>query len=233
MRSILPKSWIFIVALVLAAPVWAEDSGRIIVTGEGRVTAVPDMAIVRMGVTGQAPVAADAMAQVSETMTAVQAVLAEAGIAPRDIQTTSLQLNPRWDNRPRNEGEAPRVVEYFAETGVTVRVRDLAGLGEVLGAVVSDGANQFRGLSFDLAEPDPLMNDARRAAVADARAKAELYAEAAGVTLGALIELREQGAQAPRPMIAEMRMASADMAVPVAEGEMVLSSSVTLIFATE
>lgn len=225
--------WILCVALLVMAPIGALAEGRIIVTGEGRVTAVPDMAIVRLGVTGQATEAQDAMAQVSATMTAVQEGLRAAGIEARDIQTTSLQLNPRWDNRVQRDGEPPRIVEYFAENGVTVRVRDLSGLGDVLSAVLADGANQFRGLSFDIADPAPLMDAARRAAVADAKAKAALYAEAAGVSLGALVELREGGVAQPVPMVAEMAMARSDMAVPVSEGEMVLTSSVTLIFATQ
>lgn len=228
--------WILMIAMLVAGPALAQDTGRIVVTGEGQITAVPDMAIVRMGVTAEAPTAAEAMAQVSETMTRVQAVLSDAGVEARDIQTTSLQLNPRWDNRPRNDGEPPVIAGYFAENGISVRVRDLAALGDVLGAVVSDGANQFRGLSFDLAEPDPLIAEARRAAVADARAKAELYAEAAGVTLGTLIELREGTAPAPRPipLMAEMRSTAQDsFSAPVAEGEMVLSRQVTMTFATD
>ncbi|WP_224824430.1 SIMPL domain-containing protein [Cognatishimia sp. MH4019] len=225
--------WILIVAMLVASPVWAQEDGRIVVTGEGRITAVPDMATVRMGVTAEATDAADAMAQVSQTMIRVQGVLEAAGIAPRDIQTTALQLNPRWDNRATREGEAPRIIGYFAENGISVRVRDLTQLGDVLGAVVTDGANQFRGLTFDIADRAPLLEEARRAAVAEARAKAALYADAAGVTLGTMIELREVGVQMPTPMVAEMRMASADMAVPVAEGEMVISASVTMIFASE
>ena len=225
--------WILIVAMLVAGPVWAQDAGRIIVTGEGRGTAVPDMATGRMGVAGEAPNAADAMAQVSQTMTRVQAVLEAAGIEARDIQTTALQLNPRWDNRVTREGEAPRIIGYYAENGISVRVRDLSILGDVLGAVVADGANQFRGLSFDIADRAPLLEKARRAAVAEARAKAGLYADAAGVTLGTLIELREGGLHMPSPMRAEMRMATADGAVPVAEGEMVIGASVTMIFASQ
>ncbi|MEL7212674.1 MAG: SIMPL domain-containing protein [Pseudomonadota bacterium] len=225
--------WILIVAMLVASPVWAQDDGRIIVTGEGRITAVPDMATVRMGVTGEAVSAADAMAQVSETMTRVQAVLEAAGVEARDIQTTALQLNPRWDNRVTRDGEAPQIVGYLAENGISVRVRDLSQLGDVLGAVVADGANQFRGLSFDVADRAPLLEEARRAAVAEARAKATLYADAAGVSLGRMIELREGGVHMPSPMRAEMRMMSADTAVPVAEGEIEISASVTMIFASE
>lgn len=225
--------WILMIAFCFATPLLADEAGRIIVTGEGRIDAVPDMAVVRMGVTAEAETATDAMAQVSETMARVQAVLAAAGIDSRDVQTTALNLNPQWDNRPRENDQAPRIIGYYAENGISVRVRDLGDLGDVLGAVVSDGANQFRGLAFDVADPQPLLNDARRAAVADARAKAALYAEAAGVTLGALVELREATAHAPAPMMAEMRMASVGGAVPVAEGEITLTASVTMIFATQ
>jgi len=225
--------WMMIVAVMLAAPAFAEETGRIVVSGEGQISAVPDMAVVRMGVTAEAKRARDAMAQVSETMTRVQQVLGAAGIEARDIQTTSLQLNPRWDNGPRNNGQTPKITGYFAENGISVRVRDLAGLGDVLGAVVTDGANQFRGLSFDIAEPEPLLDEARRAAVAAARAKAELLADAAGVSLGKLIEMREGGSPGPMPMMAEMRTSADSFSAPVAQGEMTLSATVMMVFAIE
>lgn len=231
--------WILIVALLIGGPAMAEQTGRIMVVGDGSVTTTPDMAIVRMGVSAEAATSQEAMAQVSATMTRVQEVLTAAGIAARDIQTTSLQLHPRWDNRPRNDGEPPAVVGYNAQNSIAVTVRDLASVGDVVGAVTADGANQFHGISFAVADPAPLRNEARRAAAADARAKAMLYAEAAGVELGPLIELREEAVGMPGPvpmqmqMHDQMRTASDAFSAPVAEGELVIREQLLVIYATQ
>ena len=114
---------------------------------------------------------------------------------------------------------------------LTVRVRNLGSLGEVLDAVVKDGANRLGGVRFDVLNPEPLLNAARRAAVADARAKAALFADAAGVSLGDLIRLEEQGTGLrPQPMM-EMRMMADSSGIPVAGGEVSLQASLTLVYA--
>jgi len=113
---------------------------------------------------------------------------------------------------------------------VTVRVRALDSLGGVLDAAVGQGANNLYGLSFGLQEPEPKLDEARRDAIADARRKAELYALAAGVTLGEVVSISEQtGYDRPMP---EMRAASfaKDSGVPVAEGELSLTASVTVVY---
>jgi hypothetical protein len=203
----------------------AAQQGRLTVTGSGGVDSVPDMAVITMGVTAQAETAAAAMEQTSAGTAEVLARLEEAGIAPRDMQTSDLSLNPVWNDRA-GPGER-QITGYEARNTVTVRVRALEELGGILDTVVQSGANTFNGLSFALQDPLPALDEARRRAVADARRKAELYAEAAGVTLGPLLELSES-VDSPGPV---MFRAAAMEAAPVAEGEVSTETSVRMVYA--
>lgn len=234
MRPILFPS-LSTLALMLASsvPVRADAPLRLMtVTGEGIVAAAPDMAWVSIGVSHDAPKAGDAMAQMSQAMTAVLAELAAAGIAAADLQTGQLTLEARFDYS--SPDGVPKMLGYTAATMVEVRVRDLDKLGSVLDAVVDEGANRLGGIRFDLSEKDAVMADARRAAVADARARAMLFAEAAGVALGDLQTLTESGGYAaPMPMF-DMRMeAAGNMPVPVAAGEVNFQAMVTMVYVIE
>lgn len=210
-----------------ALPLAAQDARTITVTGEGRVSVAPDMAVLRLGVSREARKASDAMRAASQAATAVLAQVEQAGIAPRDVQTSNVSLSPRWEHA---QNTAPRVIGYVASNDLTLRVRDLDSLGALMDAVVSDGANQMNGLSFSVAEPRPLQDQARQAAVLDARAKAELLAEAAGVTLGQVMTISENGGA--RPPVAMARGAMMESAaVPIAAGELDVNINVTVIFA--
>lgn len=222
---------LFATVLLLAGPAVAADApATISVTGEGRVEAVPDMATISLGVTSEAATANAAMAANSDGVRAVIERLKAAGIEDRDIQTSGLSLGPRYDYG-RSDGTPPVIVGYTASNMVTVRVRALDTLGPVLDGAVSDGANTLNGLSFGIAENDEALDAARRRAVAEARRKAELYADAAGVALGPLLSISESGGYAP-PM--PMAMAEASFAkgadVPVAPGEVSLAASVTVVY---
>jgi uncharacterized protein len=214
-------------AALTAGAAQADDPvPQIVVTGEGRVEARPDMATISLGVATEAETAAEAMAANSANMAEVLARLRETGIEERDLQTSGLSLGPRWDYGGGTR--EPCLTGFSATNTLTVRVRELDALGGILDQSVRDGANTFNGLSFGLTEPQPVLDEARRRAVADARRKAELYAEAAGVTLGPILMLTESGAIAPpQPM---MRMAAAEMAdaVPVAEGEVSIEARVSI-----
>jgi uncharacterized protein YggE len=223
--------WALALSLGLAGAVAADDDDAlrlISVTGTGDVAAEPDMATIDLGVTRQDRDAAEAMAQAATAASAVLVRVAEAGIEPRDVQTSTVSLSPVWSDY-RSSDTPRRITGYVARISVTVRVRALDTLGGVLDAVVQDGVTDLGGIRFGFAEPEPLLNDARRAAVADARAKADLLAEAAGVTLGALHRMSEQGSASPRPMAMEMSVAR-DAGVPIAPGEMSLRASVSLIY---
>ncbi|MCL3883526.1 SIMPL domain-containing protein [Marivita sp. GX14005] len=204
-----------------------QERGRITVTAEGQVSAVPDMAVITLGAQSEAESAAEAMNEASRITAAILDRLASLDVAARDIKTSDLTLDPLW-NRPDETGRR-RIEGYQASNRVTVRLRETGRLGDVLDAVLQDGANTLGGLQFMLSDLEPLLDEARRKAVSNARARAELYAEAAGVELGRLVSLSESGGQGPRPEMFGMARAS-DAGVPVAEGETELSAQVTLVF---
>ena len=218
------------VALVVFGhtPAMAEEHTRVIaVTGQGEVVAEPDMATVRVGVTHQDRDAEQAMLRASQGAAQVLGRLQGLGIEGRDLQTSTVSLNPVWSNRNASS-EPAQITGFVANITVTVRVRDLPILGLVLDEVVEDGANQLGGIQFGFQDPDPLMEQARRDAVADGRAKAMVLADAAGVELGALQSLSEQGAVRPQPMM--MEMAARDASVPIAAGELSLNASVSMVY---
>lgn len=227
-------------ALVLAAPAMAAPGkgggdlcrpglSRLTVTGEGESRVAPDMATIQLGVTTQAASAAEAMRQNSDRQTAVIEALTGAGIAQADVQTAGLSLNPVMDYA---EGRAPSVTGYQASNMVSVRIRDVPRLGEVLDAIVAAGANEINGISFIRDDSAAAEDEARRAAVADARHKAEVLAEAAGLALGPVLVLRDTPvAGGPRPMMMEARAASDAAKVPIAAGELAMTAEVEMQFA--
>ncbi|EEW24207.1 SIMPL domain-containing protein [Rhodobacter ferrooxidans] len=211
--------------LPLSGIVQAADTATITVSGEGRVDSRPDMASISLGVTTQGMTAAEAMTANSAQLAKVLDNLRAAGIADRDLQTTGLSLNPNWQSD--SSGNNSRIVGYIASNMLNVRVRALDGLGQVLDVAVQDGANTLNGVSFGLSKPEPALDEARKLAVADALHRATLLTEAAGTKLGRVISITEGGGYyAPAPMFkADSAMAAA---VPVAEGEVTTSISVTI-----
>ncbi|MDZ4094498.1 MAG: SIMPL domain-containing protein [Paracoccaceae bacterium] len=232
---ILPKSLLgglylaTVFFLPMAGVAMAEDPARITVTGEGRADARPDMAAITLGVTTEGATAAEAMTANSTELARVLANLRAAGIADRDLQTTGLSLNPNWDNSyGSNDGAAPKIRGYIASNMLTVRVRALDNLGAVLDVAVKDGANSLNGVSFGVTDPAPLLDEARKRAVGDALHRAQLLTEAAGARLGKLASISEGGGYAaPAPMFRKETAIAAD-AVPVAEGEVSMTVSVTI-----
>ncbi len=208
--------------------VLAEETPRqIVVTATGTVEAAPDMATVTLGVSRDARTASQAMSEVSEATSAVLASITESGIESRDVQTSSLNLNPVWD---RGNERPPQVRGYVASTTLSVRVRDLDDLGGLLDQLIGDGANTLNGLTFGIADADPLEEAARADAVRQARGKAETLADAAGVELGPVHTISEGGGGgAPAPIMRGAMLESA--AVPVAAGELSVRVSVTVVFA--
>ena len=225
LRPLLPALALALVPVALAAE--TPQVPHLTVTGEGRAEAVPDLAVVTLGVTTQGATAAAALAENSARLSAVLARLRAAGVADRDLQTSGLSLGPRYDygdNRP------PRLAGYEATNQLAVRVRALDTLGAILDAAVTDGANTLGGLAFSLSDPQAARDAALAAAVAEARRRAAIMAEAAGVTLGPVLSISEQVAFAgPQPM-PRMAMADAAPAVPVAAGEVGYAATVTIVY---
>ncbi len=228
------QSFIGLVLGVLLATAGAasatENMRQIIVSGEGNVAAAPDLATISLGVTQEAKTAAEALDAVSNATREVLALLKDMAIADRDMQTSQLTLNPKWTYRKVNNREFNEITGYTASNMVTVKVRDLPALGKILDGVVRSGANNFNGLRFGFDDSQALEDEARKAAVKDALRKASQLAEAAGVTLGPIQNISEAGGRARPVAMAEARMAM-DSSVPIAEGELSLTSRVSVIFA--
>ena len=217
-----------VMAAFLAAPVTGL-AGEIVVQGYGSVEQAPDMATITLGSQFAAKSAEKALEQVNESTASVLETLTELGLEARDIQTSGLYLNPVWDDSYTQHGSR-RIRGYSAGNTVHIRVRDLEMLGGLLDQVVRDGANTFNGLNFGLQDASDAQNEARRRAVADARAKAELYAGAAGVALGAIVELKDGMTSSPQPVFMERAALAMSDAVPIAEGEVSTSARVTITF---
>ncbi|MDV7142798.1 SIMPL domain-containing protein [Tropicimonas sp. TH_r6] len=218
-------------ASIAVAQQAAGQPGQLVVIGEGRVAVPPDMAVITLGAVAESPRADEAMQQMSARMEAILARLDAAGIAARDVQTSGLSLQPRWPDYDPKRQEEREIVGFSASSEVTARVRDLEGLGELLDGLISGGANEFRGLQFDLQAPEVQLDAARRAAVADALRKAELYAEAAGLTLGPILSITEAGAAQPPMMRAEMAARVSGSGMPIAAGEVERQATVTVTWA--
>jgi hypothetical protein len=196
------------------------------------VAAAPDAAEIVAGVVSEAPTAAAAVGANGAAMRQVLAALEELGVASKDVQTAQLELAPVHEPYDERTRRAPHIVGYRVSNRARVVVRDVEKLGAVLDRVVEAGANDLGGIAFTVAEPEPLLDQARQRAVADARRKAELYAEAAGVRLGRLLRVEESGQVIPLPMPRYGRMeAAAD--VPVSPGEVEWTASVGLVYALE
>jgi uncharacterized protein YggE len=205
----------------------------ITVTGEGHASAAPDIAILALGVARQAPTAVEAMAAMGADATAILSRLEAEGIAAADVRTGQLFLEPTYDFNNLDPSGAPRMIGFIATQLLDVTLRDIGRVGGVLDAVVQDGANRIHGITFDLADPGAALDEARLAAVADARARAELYATAAGVRLGEIVAISDMLTMgAPFPYH-EARGAAAGAAVPIAPGALTLSATVTLTFAMD
>lgn len=222
---------LLLAALITAAPAAADDGAwptTLTVTTEGHVERAPDVADLSGGVVTTAPSAAAALAANATRMIAVVAAVRRAGIADRDIQTSGLSLQPQY--RYTN-GESPVLTGYQVSNTVALKVRALPDAGRLVDALVAAGANQINGPTFRVDAADAALDAARTAAVATARARAELYARAAGMHVARIRSISESGgeAPAPRPMMLAMRAKSAD-ATPIAPGEVSLGVNVTIVF---
>lgn len=221
----------FALLATLSAPALA---GSITIEGRGEVTAKPDMAQINSGVTSQGANAREALDANSAAMAELIAALKEAGIEARDIQTSGFSVNPNYvysDARDANGYTLPPKIEgYQVANSVTVTVRDLDALGSILDKSVTVGANTINGVTFAVADPSDLYDEARKAAFEDARAKAELYATAAGGKLDDIESISEtQGFNAPQPVAMYSMRAEAQSAdVPVEGGELTFAINVNV-----
>jgi len=205
-----------------------EVSGTIVVSGTGRVAVQPDVADLRLGVAIARSTVAEARAAAAAAMTAILAAVETAGIARPDVRTTLLSVQPRYDYR---EAKPPTLAGYDLSNVVEVTVRDLSVLGAVVDGALSAGATSLDGLSFRLDDPAEAERVARTAAVTEARARAEVLASAAGITIAGVTAIVEGGPSPiwPQPKAARM-MDSAGSSTPVEAGTTEIAVTVTITF---
>ncbi|MEM7544444.1 MAG: SIMPL domain-containing protein [Pseudomonadota bacterium] len=215
-------------AALFAAPATAEEVPVLTVTGTGEASAAPDIATITVGVETQGATAEAALADNSADAARLIEAAKASGVEPRDIQTSGLSIYPVYDQRSSDRSERPQIIGYAVNNQVSVRLRDMQGLGQTLGDLVKAGANQMRGIAFGIEDDAAISDEARKRAIADARRKAEIYAEAAGVKLGAILSISEGGGgYQPRGPV--LRAAAAE-AVPVEIGESAISVSVVVVW---
>ena len=211
----------------VASPVIAGT--RLDISATGEVTRVPDIAIISAGVMTRAPTAVAALSDNAARMERVRAALKRAGIADRDIQTSNVSLNPDYryvENQP------PQLTGYNASNTVSVRFRDIKATGRILDALVAEGANQINGPSLTIDKPEAALDEARTKAIANGRARAELYARALGMRVVRLLSVSESSGYGggPVPMVMRMDSAQAAAKTEITPGEQQLSVSVSMSF---
>ncbi len=204
------------------------------VTGHGEASARPDLAYADFTVLRAGKTAREALDAANTGMTAVLEGMKAEGIEDRDLRTAGFSINPqyRYDQNQDGTQKPPELVGYEVRNSLTVRVRAVDKIGAILDKAVSLGANEGGSIRFDFTDPEGLRGAARRSAVADARAAAEILAEAAGVKLGRVLDITTNVEQEPLPPVPMLRMAQSAAApeVPVALGENTIDARVRIIF---
>jgi uncharacterized protein YggE len=205
-------------AAQVTAPGALVSEGTLLdVVAEGEATRVPDIATIRAGVVTQAPTAAAALSANATQMKSVLAALKAAGVAERDVQTATISLNPQYRYA---ENQPPVITGYQASNNVSVKFRDIAKSGNILDALVKQGANQIDGPNLSIDQIEAAQDEARTDAVKRARARADLYAKALGMRVDRLVSLSEAldgGGPGPVPMM--MARAEAKDSTQVVPGE--------------
>ena len=216
-------------ATLVAAPALAQTMPppMITVSGEATISVPPDQAEIEAGVTSDAKTAREASEANNAAMGKLLLALKAANVEPKDIQTSRLSLQPQY--APNRSGPSP-VVGYQASNRVTVRLHDIPKVASTIDVLVGAGATNVGGIGFSISNASKLLDDARGQAVADARRKAEIYAKAAGVTLGAPLGISEEGAPGPMPY-RKMAVGMAVSPIPVAQGEETLQVTVSVSWA--
>ena len=208
-----------------------RDAGTITVSGTGRVAVEPDVADLRLGVAISRDSVAEARSEAARVMEAILGAVRAAGVADRDIRTTTLSIQPRHDYR---DGKPPTLVGYDLANVVEVNVRDLTTLGDVVDGALRAGATSLDGLTFHVDDPTGPEARARTAAVTAARARAEVLAKAAGVRISGVSDIVEGAPPAAFPRAkAERMLMAADAGTPVSSGTTEIAVTVTVTFRTE
>jgi uncharacterized protein YggE len=216
---------LFLAFVIAAAPVFAAQAADrlVTVTGEASLSVAPDSAAIRIGVTSQGKTAKAASETNAKQMTAVLTAIKADGIAERDIQTSRLSLQPQYDP---NKGGTANLLGFQVTNQLTVTIRDIGKLPDLLDGAIAAGANEMSGIEFIVSGQSKLLDQVRAEAIADAHRKAALYAQAAGVKVGPVMMISEEGVSPPVPAMRALRAG----AVPIAPGEQTLRATVTVSY---
>ena len=214
----------------IVQPAFAQQrttGGRIVVTGEGSVNVTPDIAEIRSGVTTRGKTVREATETNSKTMAAILSALTESGIPQKDVRTAQFSIQPVY--AAQDSGKEQKLVGYAVGNHVSAKIKHIEKLGDVLDRLIVAGATDVWNVDFVVSDPAKPLDQAREAAMADARRKAELYAKAAGVNLGRVISIEEEsGTSPPGPLRSAAHAAAAH--VPISPGENTLRATVTVGF---
>jgi uncharacterized protein YggE len=217
-------------AFARPAPAQAQNVGvpgmrQVTVTGQGEVRVIPDLAVMQLGVETTAPTTQEALAQNTAQAQAIIDQLKALGVAEKDIQTSGFNIYAAYANEGRT------ITGYTVSNMVQVTIRDLAQAGALLDQVVQVGANRVYGISFGLSDPGAAQAQARDAAMADARDRAEQYARAGGATLGNVLVITENlGSITPLPAMIRDEAAQAGAPVPVQPGEQTVTAQIQVTY---
>jgi uncharacterized protein YggE len=207
----------------------SSDGTLLSVSAEAESRRVPDVATMSAGVVTQSADANSAMRANATQMDKVMAAIKAAGVAERDIQTSGVNLNPQYKYV---ENQNPTITGYQASNTVNLKIRDLGKLGKVLDSLVASGANQINGPTFEVDQPEPAYDEARRAALEKAQARAQMYAKALGMQVRRIVSISEGGGfhpPVPMPMMA-MSRAKAEADTAISPGETTLGAHLDVVF---
>lgn len=212
------------------AAIASADGTLLNVSSNAEASRVPDIATLSAGVVTEAAEGNTAMRQNAQQMDKVVAALRAAGIAERDVQTSGINLGPRYHY---GDKQPPKITGYQASNTVSVKVRDITRLGKVLDALAAQGANQINGPSFEIDQPEPVRDEARLKALKQAQDRAQTYAKALGLQVRRVVSISENGGGGFRPVMMAARsapLAAAEMDTPVSPGETTVSVNLDVVF---
>ena len=202
---------------------------RLDINATGEVTRVPDVAVISAGVVTRAATAGSAIQDNAARMERVIAALKAAGVEDRDIQTSSINLNPEYRY---DQNQPPKLVGYTVSNTVNVRFRDIRNSGKILDALVAQGANQINGPTLTIDKPESALDEARMNAIANGRSRAELYARAMGKRVARVVSVSESNSNypvpPPMPVMMEARAQAAD--TKIVPGDQKVQVSVSMVF---